>query len=1302
MSSTVVYDPSDRPNPRGEIVVRWKNGLQTRYWKRPDLDAKQWRGGWFHTGDVGSLDYHHDKVVECGPKLAIIDRVSALEEIYWRGDSKWINATSIQSKVYGPGGALGGRIIGLQHCILVGDRMQHGVVAVLALNAEFIAAWDSAATNPSRARLEEDARALRSAVASGGRGGVTHRRALAAVPPAVAAYALRALRDVGNAALARGELEEWEVPIAVVCDLCLWTQEERVAEKEGRESRGVVTLTGKPKRAIVKMAYREAIMAAYAAAPDTHDDAADAPADAPAAAGAAGAAAAAAVVVGTAEACEAIPPSDADSSAFADLTERLVRTLDAIGAGEGAALLPFAVIRRGRRLAAKSVGFGDQRRWETLVSAPPSSSASASASASASSSSSSLSGDGADPNAKAPEEEGGGTCINHCDWIGSQSDTAAPGFSFTHTIDAPIESTRDGCSDERVTAPPRRAKDDEGLRYIFLANESAVIVAPDDPVAAVRRAIHAREGLDESTRVVLVWNREELLDGNLLWKWPTDVTAELTLRATVRLARPNAAPLALAPTSSACLNDALNGLRRAAFAIRTHNAAWVEEEQAAMAGALATLEAAKEAQSIGVQTVVRPVLQATIARWAGALDGFPELGPPLKQARNLLRDAATEAVASRGGLGVRVAPLVRQSSLDVRGEWTVHSPLKVGRDGSSVEFASRPPIPPLSLDSDAEDDGDQGGAGGDANDANRGSSAAAAAATTAAVTAAPPTPPSFIDALRSVILEFTRLRSDVESAQQRVRVLTSSKTPSRQRAYDKLNEKVCLLRELGDEHDVDTLGLPFCWTMDLTWLFPPENSALNRTTMECFLCHRRCYTDIYGEHMDSGCSADVGVCTADDNAAADAEKSKGGVGVGGSMSSVCAISGTTIDTEDTEIDLAPGSSDRRAARFFSLDAQINRLPKYHRLLQWLHTAVSSLAASSGIVGAQEGVELLLRYDGHRDEMWISDRAHQYWLDRHTIAGKWIGERDTPASLCARAFCAYAPRPALAIPSEALVPSSLLPRISHRRVLVDSAGAHITEHDSFLWLSYADLGEIVHRVAAALYAALPPGSFVAISGYNDYEWIIADLAVARAGMVSVGIHTTYTAEEAIAVASKVRITALLCMGNLMVRSRRIGKGAADRWVAADLTRSVPSLTMVVAMDMPLAFCAAHAGAGSSVTCASFLEWVRAGELGSASRTALPDPFAARGALYAPYVNGEEAVRGGDASGAVGEHALSTIMFTSGSAGTPKAVAVGLDSFVADIAGDSSSSFAISNSLTVSYIPLSHSRCVAVCVDIYIYM
>ena len=50
---------------------------------------------------------------------------------------------------------------------------------------------------------------------------------------------------------------------------------------------------------------------------------------------------------------------------------------------------------------------------------------------------------------------------------------------------------------------------------------------------------------------------------------------------------------------------------------------------------------------------------------------------------------------------------------------------------------------------------------------------------------------------------------------------------------------------------------------------------------------------------------------------------------------------------------------------------------------------------------------------------------------------------------------------------------------------------------------------------------------------------------------------------------------------------------------------------------------------------------------------------------------------------------TVLFTSGSSGAPKAVAVGTDSFVADISGDQSEAKSISASLTVSYIPLSHS-------------
>ena len=39
--------------------------------------------------------------------------------------------------------------------------------------------------------------------------------------------------------------------------------------------------------------------------------------------------------------------------------------------------------------------------------------------------------------------------------------------------------------------------------------------------------------------------------------------------------------------------------------------------------------------------------------------------------------------------------------------------------------------------------------------------------------------------------------------------------------------------------------------------------------------------------------------------------------------------------------------------------------------------------------------------------------------------------------------------------------------------------------------------------------------------------------------------------------------------------------------------------------------------------------------------------------------------------------------------PKAVAIGTDAFVADISGDQAEAKAIASSLTVSYIPLSHS-------------
>ena len=52
------YSPDDTPNPRGEILVRRKNGKRTYYWKNEKLTSSVWDAdGWYHTGDVGELCY---------------------------------------------------------------------------------------------------------------------------------------------------------------------------------------------------------------------------------------------------------------------------------------------------------------------------------------------------------------------------------------------------------------------------------------------------------------------------------------------------------------------------------------------------------------------------------------------------------------------------------------------------------------------------------------------------------------------------------------------------------------------------------------------------------------------------------------------------------------------------------------------------------------------------------------------------------------------------------------------------------------------------------------------------------------------------------------------------------------------------------------------------------------------------------------------------------------------------------------------------------------------------------------------
>jgi hypothetical protein len=179
-------------------------------------------------------------------------------------------------------------------------------------------------------------------------------------------------------------------------------------------------------------------------------------------------------------------------------------------------------------------------------------------------------------------------------------------------------------------------------------------------------------------------------------------------------------------------------------------------------------------------------------------------------------------------------------------------------------------------------------------------------------------------------------------------------------------------------------------------------------------------------------------------------------------------------------------------------------------------------------------------------------------------------------------------------------------------------------------------------------------------------------------------------------------------------------AAKRWCIQDVKRQCDSVKHFVTMDCEVQCGNGGEGGGAPfVADASFLDWVVPGHVFTAGseggeEVLLPDPFEARGARYRMVDSCEGGVanmdgggpagggaaagaakteRGGMTGGNAGEIAEGgaegefddcfTILFTSGSSGTPKAVAIGVNAFVQDIAGGSlSEAKGSSESVTVS--------------------
>lgn len=1122
----------------GEIAVRRKDGSRTHYWNRPDLDSTTWRGGWYFTGDVGQLDYTSH--CSSGPRLKIIDRVNSLEELYWHGDSKWIEAVKLEETVYSC-------CAEVANVVLTSDRNRSGLLAIVVPVPTFLRNWE--------ARTGQQL-PLASAYRMGS------AEASSAVPRELQAEILGILQRAGQLR----SCKPWEIPVGVVVSLSSWTERDGSLGEEG-----LLTITGKTKRGSVKRLYLSATNARYgeleiaaaavtAAAAAQKNTVNECPPALPLenAALATNTVHSAAELVGRAKQLVQVLCAQEQIERFSrqqqDYLSRSDHQTQTQTHKKGSRVCDTTVYMKGKPLLDASGKIVEAwtaraRDW--------------------------LSGDADDFYFdRVCDIDPSGNMLKSDAIVAIPSSCPPTDIDVKVVQDLPIERYHYLCSlgageDMAETIQAMSLEPIGWFRQRVAMNASFCMRVNCHP-RMVRLIFEGRHLDDDSIPL----NVAGIVDGS-------ELTVEIEQEPGVV-----SSPYYCLPRSAAeQLNQCFGRIRDVGLRIRENEETW-------MAKYKGDREVAEQAVLAAVATMEEDTMRM--------LSSYGRTWSQEMAAARLSKHSEWYP----NTIGVHISP---DDSSHMR--HTITAKEILDHDG-----VIKPTEPPL------------------------------------------------LTSLRGVLSALICGHRQVLHCTEAVGAVAFP--ADRDTAFKQLTELVVELRDLGDELDVETRQLPITWTLDLDWVCPPAVRATCRCVMGC---GKTVFVDELEAHtnMFTLCDAAIGVVPDD------FDDGRQGTTMGGSLAVICDISGAEIDPEDNELLPEPGGDDKtlptRTARMHSIESGVNRKPIFFDTLCFLHQSLAE-AQQASVLGSAAAIELLQNFDEHHDDNWVADKQNVYWLHEYVKRGRNLGKKDTPASMITAAFDAFELRPCLAIPSHHILPDSALPRLSSRLALADAAGLSAKERDGFVWLSYGQVGELATRIAKSFCSLLPPRSTIAISGYNDWEWIIADFAISMAGMVSVGIHGTYENETASACLNKLGVECICVMGDLLTRPAR--------WSVTHVLPLCPQLTHVVAMDISLAESQQRLHVNSSkIQIHSFVEWISTATSTVLASMVLPDPFEARGASWV------------NAAGQ--DKDMATVLFTSGSSGTPKAVAVGVDSFVHDISGDKSEQLAVSQSLTISYIPLSHS-------------